>query len=198
MQETLLIEYADILERYMRKFGLETIDIAFLAIVNKKTIDAILNKTGGIELDSLEAISQIFGLRYFQLGNPGFKMPSFDSLPEKTKTRIVFREKEGTHKETTYDQRLLNEKITVVLTKYDKGDEFLSKHIATQLFETFKENVSTSEVGKRLVNSLNEYVFQTKKKYNGKESKGRKPYYFQLIKKIPAEVLAMAKKKVGE
>lgn len=197
MQKKLLKEYASILERYMKEFGLETLDIAFLASVNKKTIDAVLNRAGGIELDSLEAISQIFGLRYFQFGNPDFKLTSFDSLPEKTKTRIVFRKKEGTHKRTTYDQRLLNEKITIVLTKYDKGDEFLSVHIANQLFETFKEKVTTSEVGKRLVNSLNEYVFQTKKKYGGKESKGRKPYYFRLIKKIPAQVIAEAKEKVG-
>ncbi|WP_143070678.1 hypothetical protein [Flagellimonas taeanensis] len=182
----------------MKKFGLEPLDIAFLAKVNRKTIDAMLAKTGGIELDTLEAISQVLGLRYFQFGDPNFKMPPFDALPEKTKERIAFRKKEGPHNETTYDQRLLNEKITMILAGYDKGEEFLSKHVVTQLFETFKEKVSTSEVGRRLVSSLNAYVLQTKKKYKDNKSKGRKPYYFRLIKKIPAQVLAEAKEKVGE
>lgn len=198
MHKKLLEEYANILEKYMRRFGLEPLDIAFLAKVNKKTIDAVLARTGGIELDTLEAISQVLGLRYFQFGDPNFKMPSFNSLPEKTKARVAFRKKEGPHREKTYDQPLLNEKITVILAKYSKGDEFLTQHIVTQVFEEFKEKVSTSEIGKRLVNSLNEYVLQTKKTYENKGKKGRKPYYFRLIKNIPARVLAEAKEKVGK
>ena len=196
MYKKILDEYAKILERNMRSFSLETLDIAFLAKVNKKTIAAVLARTGGIELHTLEAISQVFGLHYYQFGDPNFIMPTYDDLPAKTKTRIAFRKKQGAHLETSYDQRLLNEKITVILAKYNKGDQFLTEHIVTQLFEDFKEEVSTSIVGKRLVNSLNEYVLQTKKTHDNKGKRGRKPYFFQLIKEIPVRILAEAKEKL--
>ncbi|WP_268225317.1 hypothetical protein [Sinomicrobium oceani] len=198
MNVNIIREYASILGNYMKKFGLESVDIAYLIKSTKKNIDSLLEESGSVELETLELISQIFGLRYFQFGDPNFKMPSFNSLPEKTKARIVFRKKEGPHQEKTYDQPLLNEKITTILAKYNKGDEFLTQHIVNKLFEDFKEEVSTSEVGKRLVNSLNQYVLQTKKTQNKKGKRGRKPYYFRLIKKIPAQVLAEAKEKVGE
>lgn len=195
---TVLEEFAKILRKYMKKFGLNPIDIAFLSKVNKKTIDAVLAGTGGIELDSVDEISLIFGLRYFEFGNPDFAMPSFDSLPEATKVRIAFRKKEGPHEDTTYNTVLLNEKIVVVLAEYKNGDEFLAEHIVAKLLETFKEKMSTSEVTTRLSNSLIKYVAQTDKKHESKMGKGRKPFYYRLIKKIPAKVLAEARKKVEE
>lgn len=197
MQNFVLKEYAGILEKYMKKFGLESIDIAFLAKSNKKTIDAVLARTGGIELVTQEAISQAFGLRHFQFGNPDFPISSFDSLPESTKERIAFRKKHGPHETTSYNQRLLNEKISMVLPDYKIGAEFLAEHIAAALQETFKEEFSTSEVGKRLTNSLTEYVIKTDKQEANKKGRGPKPYYFRLIKKIPAKVLKEAKEKIG-
>lgn len=194
---TVLEEFAKILRKYIKKFGLDPIDIAFLSKVNKKTIDAVLAGTGGIELNSVDEISLIFGLRYFEFGNPDFEMPSFDSLPEATKARIAFREKEGPHQDTTYNTVLLNEKIMVVLAEYKKGDEFLAEHIAKGLLETFKESFSTSEVGKRLTESMNEYVTQTTRKDESKRGKGRKPFYFQLNKRVPAKVLKEVREKLG-
>lgn len=194
---TVLEEFAKILKKYMKKFSLDPIDIAFLSKVNKKTIDAVLAGTGGIELDSVDEISLIFGLRYFELGNPAFAMPSSDSLPDATKARIALRKKEGPHEETSYDRRRLNEKIIIVLAEYNKDDEFLAEHIVTKLFETFKEKVRTSEVTTRLSNSLNEYAIQTKRKDESKKGKGRRPYYFRMIKKIPTRFLSEKKDRIN-
>lgn len=198
MYENPLNEYALILESNMKKFGLESLDIAFLSGVNKKTIDAVLNRTGGIELKSLESISCIFGLRYFQFGNPDFDISQFDSLPEETKVRIAFRKADGQHINTDYDHPLLNEKIKIILTNYNIGDEFLSEDIVREMLKVFKEKVSTSKVTKRLVNSLSEYALQTKKTYKVKGKKGRKPMYYKLIKEIPYQILMDAKEKVGK
>ncbi len=195
-QNKLLSEYAQILEIYLNKFGLSTIDIAYLAKVNKKTIDSVLAGSGGIELYTLEAISQVFGQRYFELGDPSFKIPPFNSLPERTKVRIAFRKQEGLYHEKSYDKRFLNEKIIIILAKYNKGDEFLSKHIVNKLMKGFQEKVNTSEVSKRLVNSLNEYISQTKKTYTIKGKRGRKPYYYRIIKDISQKDLALAKEKL--
>jgi len=192
------IEFAKILEKYMEIFGLEPIDIAFLSKVNRKTIDAVSAGTGGIELDSVDEISRIFGLQYFEFGNPNHPMPSFDSLPEPTKARIAFRKKEGPHEDTTYNTVFLNEKIIVVLAERKKGDEFLAKHIVVKLLETFKEKVSTSEVGTRLGNSLTDYVVKTDRQDTSKKGRGPKPYYYRLVKRISAAVLKEAEEKVGK
>ena len=195
-ENNLISEYAQILDIYLNKFGLSTLDIAYLAKVNKKTIDTVLAKSGGIELYTLEAISQVFGLRYFEFGDPSFKIPTFNSLPEHTKIRIAFRKQEGLYHEKSYEKRFLNEKIIVILAKYSKGDEFLSEHIVNQLIEDFKEKENASEVSKRLVNSLNEYILQTKKAYTRKGKRGRKPFYYKIIKGISKKDLALAKEKI--
>jgi len=190
-------EFAKILKQYMKKFGLDPIDIAFLSKVNKKTIEAVLAETGGIELDSVDEISLIFGLRYYEFGNPDFEIPSLDSLPEHTKARIAFRKKEGPHEETTYDQRLLNEKIIVVLSEYNKDEEFLAEDISAALNVKFQETVSTSEVTSRLSNYLNAYVVQTDKKDTSKTGKGRKPFYYRVINEVPESVFMENKIKIS-
>lgn len=192
-----LQELIEVLIKYMGEFGLEPVDIAYLSRVNRKTIDALLAETGGIELESVDEISLIFGLRYFQFGNPNHPMPSFDSLPEATKARITFREKAGPHEVTTYNTVLLNEKITVVLAEYKKGDEFLAEHIVNDLANSFKENFSTSEVGKRLKESIGDYVTKTTKQDTERSNRGPKPFYFKLVKKVPPKFLKEAKEKIA-
>lgn len=193
-----LQELIEILIKYMEIFGLESIDIAYLSKVNRKTIDALLAGTGGIELESVDEISLIFGLRYFQLGNPSFAIPSFDSLPQATKSRIAFRKKVGPHHETNYSTVLLNEKIIIILAEYKKGDEFLAENIVKGLARSFEENFSTSEVGKRLTESMNEYVAKTTKQYTERKERGPKPFYFKLVAKVPAKVSKEAKQKVAK
>ncbi|MFB2117854.1 hypothetical protein [Parapedobacter sp. 2B3] len=193
-----LQELIEILLKYTEKFGLEPIDVAYLSKVNRKTIDALLAGTGGIELESVDEISLIFGLRYYQLGNPDFEMPFFDSLPETTKDRIAFRKKEGPHEDTTYNAVLLNEKITVVLNNYKKDDEFLAEHIVKSLSETFKENFSTSEVGKRLTESMDDYIIKTTRQDRDRKGRGPKPFYFKLVRRVPPKVLKEAKDKIAE
>lgn len=193
-----LKELIEILLKYMEKFGLEPIDVAYLSKVNKKTIETLLAGTGGIELESVDDISLIFGLRYFQFGNPDFEMPSFDSLPEATKARIALRKKEGPHEKTTYSTVLLNEKIVVVLAEYKKGDEFLAEHIVRDLAKSFEENFSTSEVGKRLSESLTDYITKTNRQDKDRTRRGPKPFYFELNKKVPVKAVKEAKEKIAE
>src|SRR5690606_28150590 len=195
MQIQIREEYRSILESDMDNFGMESVDISFLSGVNRKTIDAILEVTGGIELDSLEAISRVFGLRYFEFGNPEYEAPSLVTLPEKTKNRISLRKKVGPSKPIHYEIRLLREKIIILLAKFNLGEEFLSTDIRNQFTEEFDEQVKTSEVSLRLNKYLSEFTLniskENKNKVKGKV--GRKANRYRLIKEIPIELLLTAK-----
>src|SRR5690606_3309484 len=186
------------LKRYLQVFKLEPIDIAFLINTKKEVIEGLLSGKKGVVLKTLELISQVFGLRYFEFGNPNHPMPSSDSLPETTKDRIAFREKEGPHEDTTYNAVLLNEKITVVLNNYKKGDEFLAEHIVKGLSKMFKESYSTSEVGKRLTESMDDYIIKTTRQDTDRKGRGPKPFYFKLVRRVPPKVLKEAKGKIAE
>src|SRR6218665_1727593 len=104
-------EYGEILEKYLTNFGLEPIDVAFLIKTKKDVINGLLTGKKGVVLKTLEKISQLFNQRYYEFGNPNFPMPKFESLPEKTRSRILYRSQLGPHDTGTYTSSHLNEKI---------------------------------------------------------------------------------------
>ena len=181
-------EFARTLQKYMQKFGLESVDIAHFINSTTNHIDSLLDGTGTVELDTADKIARVFGLRYYEFAHPKQKTPAEDSLPELTKKRIIFRKKTGPHQRTNYQTRALNEKIIVILAGYEKDDEFLSTDILKALRAKFEEAFTTSEVTKRLTSHMTDYVEQTDRKDNSKSGRGRKPYYFKLIKPIPEKL----------
>jgi hypothetical protein len=184
MKEVVVIaEFAEILRRYMKKFSLEAIDIAYLAKSIKKTISSVLDNTGSIQLETAEAIAQSFGLRYFEFGNPDHPIPSFDSLPEKTKQRIAYRKAEGTPKETTYTQSDINHQINEAITIYKVGDEFLAEDIAISILEEYGETYSVSQIIDRFKKSFKEKIERTERKDTTREGRGPKPVFYKLVKK---------------
>jgi len=190
-------EYAKILKKYLQNFGLETIDIAYLIGTKADVLDGIIEGKRGAVLKTLEKISNVFGLRYYEFGNPQHPLPALESLPEVTRARIAYRKKEGPHEKSSYDQRLLNEKIITLLSEYKKGDEFLAEDISAALKVKFRETVSTSEVTSRLSNYLNAFVVQTDKKDTSKTGKGRKPFYYRVINEVPESVFMENKIKIS-
>ncbi|SOD15132.1 hypothetical protein [Pedobacter xixiisoli] len=184
MKEGLVVEeFAKILGRYMKKFSLEAIDIAYLANSVKKTISSVLDDTGSLKLETVEAVAKSFGLRYFEFGNPNYPMPSFESLPEKTKQRIAYRKKEGPAIETTYTTSEINDQIKKVLASYQIGDEFLANDISIRIYEKYGVKYTVTEIVNRFRNSLQEYIENTKRKVLERQGRGPKPVFYRLIKK---------------
>jgi len=195
---TIIKEYAKILRKYMQAFSLEPIDIAYLAKSTKKTIVSILEHSGSLELETQEAISQIFNLHYYEFGNPDHPIQAFESLPQKTKDRIAYRKKEGPHKQETYNSLDLNEKITIALSFFKEGDEFLIEELVDMINERCGDTTDTSLIGDRLSKTFKAYILKTNKKGKSKSGRGRRPYYFRLIKVLPKEVVNQAKETVGD
>ena len=189
-------EYANILKKYLNNFGLELIDISYLSGVNEKTLNALLKGRGGIELGSLDAISSIFNMKYFELGDPETKIPIYENLPEKTKVRISYRKNKGSHKKTSNKKLELTEKIIVILSRYSIDKEFLSKDIVGKVFEYYDNQISTGQVNSRLKGSrLKDYIHQTNNIYKG--GPGPNSTYYRLSKNIPNQIIIEAEQKVG-
>jgi len=186
-------EYAKTLKRYMKKFHLSSVDIVYLAkSTNKNNITALLEKRGGVTLETSDNIAQIFGFRYYEFGIPNHPLPSYNSLPEKTKERILFRKKAGPPAAISYTQLNLNEKIIVILSTLEVHDTFLASSIAARVNQEFAENIGISQIIDRFKKAFVPYVARTNNKDMRKIGAGAKPFYYKLIQKIPKEVLAEA------
>ncbi|WP_316824723.1 hypothetical protein [Pedobacter miscanthi] len=185
-----ITEYADILRKYMKKFSLEAIDIAYLANSIKKTISSILDHNGSLMLETAEAIANSFGLHYYQFGNPKYPIPPLESLPAKTQHRIAFRKKEGLPKEKTYSRNAVNERIKSILATYKIGSEFLAEEIANKILSKYGETYPVSEIVDRFKKTFKSSIEKTGKKDTAREGRGPKPIYYILVKKEPVETLA--------
>ncbi|HMR19349.1 MAG TPA: hypothetical protein PKA53_08630, partial [Sphingobacterium sp.] len=190
--------YAAILKEYLKKFCLEPIDVAFLIATKRDVIDGLLTGKRGVVLKTLDKISQLFGLTYYEFGNPNHPIPAFDSLPERTRKRIAYREQVGPHKEETYNSLDLNEKITIALSLFKENDKFLIEELVDIINDKSGDKTHTSLIGDRLSKSFVTYVAKTDIKGKSKSGRGRRPYYFKLIKKLPKEMVAIAKEIVGD
>lgn len=177
-------EYSKILKKYLKTFKLESIDIAYLVQTKKDVIDGVLKNEKSVVLYTLEQIAQIFGLRYFELGNPNHPVPSLDSLPEKTKQRMAYRKKEGPAKETTYTSSEINNRISEVLSTLESGDEFLAEKIVSSIRKKYGETYSVSEILNRFNNSFKGYIKKTNRKDLTREGRGPKPVYYRLVKEV--------------
>src|SRR5690606_13315917 len=115
-------DFVKILLKYMNKFGLEAIDIAFLASTNRTNIENLISLKGNIELTRMEAIAQSFNLHHYQFSNPLQDIPEFESLPKKTQERIEYRKNKGPYVPEPKNSLTINDKITIVLSFYNKGE----------------------------------------------------------------------------
>ncbi|WP_442588246.1 hypothetical protein ACSBL2_19590 [Pedobacter sp. AW31-3R] len=89
------LEFGLQVKKYLEHFGLTEGDLSRLINSNTNKIQDILSGKTGIVLNSAEKISNVFGLRYFELGNPLFSIPLIEYLPEETQKFIEKRKVRG-------------------------------------------------------------------------------------------------------
>lgn len=198
-QYNALSEFVKVLIKYMEKFGLEAIDIAFLSFTNRTNIENLINLKGSLELPRMEAIAQSFGMHHYEFSNPNHEIPDYELLPERTRQRIGFRKKNGPYVPETRKSLTINEKITIALSFVSKGDEFLTEQIVEKINIVDADITSTtSSVGDRLSKSFLNYVENTNKPYTEKKGKGAKPFFYKLLSEIKKDELDAAIEIVGE
>lgn len=194
-----LNEFVKILLKYMKKFGLETVDIAFLSSTNRTNIDNLVNLKGSLELPRMEAIAQSFNLHHYQFSNPTQAIPTYSSLPERTQKRIEYRKKKGPYVPEPKNSLTINDKITIVLSFYNKNDEFLTENIVEKINTVDADSTSdTTIIGDRLAKSFSKYVKKTDKPFNEKSGRGPKPFFYEILSAIDTDDLKNAINVLGD
>src|SRR5690606_25096765 len=117
-----------------------------------------------------------------------------NKLPNKTRKAIILREKPL----RIYKERLIIEHLTLLLGELSTGNEFLIKHLRTNINKEYSILYEDEEISGTISKNFSEYVIKTDDQYMTKQGVGAKPFYYKLIKRIPARVIAEAKEKVGE
>ncbi len=178
-------EYSQILKAYLTKFSLEPVDIAFFIKTNKEVIEGLLTTERGAVLKTLEAIAQVFGLRYFQFGDPKFPIPKVSQLPEKTKERIKYRKEFGPSIATTYNSYDLNDKILIILSEYNINDEFLPSEIGEKVNHKFELDLPNfKQITDRFKKGFDGILEKTGKTKPTAGRRGRPEEYYRLIKEV--------------
>ncbi|WP_164112363.1 MULTISPECIES: hypothetical protein [Sphingobacterium] len=185
-----LAEFVHILLKYMEKFGLEAIDIAFLAFTNRINIENLITLKGSLELERMQAIAQAFNMQHYQFSNPKQKMPEFETLPERTKRRITFRKEKGTYTPESKNSTTVNDKIAVALSFLKVDEKFLTEKIANQINMVDSDTVfTTTLVGDRLAKSFSKFVEKTEEKNEENKKVGAKPFFYKVTRGIPGKEL---------
>jgi len=181
MPKDIIEEYVKILNAYMSKFGLYSIDITRLLNSTKDILTELGNAKNGPTLRKLEAISNLFGLKHYQFDDPNFPLPDYDSLPERTKEKIKWRKEIGPPDKTEYNKIDLKQITFDELTKFADVEKFLPSDLFNGLSEELREKLgSASRITGLFSDELKSNVQKTGKTTD-KKGKGRKEEYYKVI-----------------
>lgn len=194
MRYNIKIEFGKQTKKFRLHFGLGQKELAKLSNMSPSEYSDLENGVTNYNVEKLQNISSVYGLLYYQMGNPKCRFPAFNKLPDKTKKAINARKEPL----KIYKERLIIEHLTLLFGELSKGNEFLIKEIGAKINERYDIQYEDEEISGTINKNFSEYVVKTQKKYTAKKGPGAKPSYYKLIKKIPARVLVEAKEKVGK
>jgi len=141
------VEFGNQLKSYLKHFGLIEADVARLIRSNTDAIDEILVGEKGIVLKTAEKIAWIvFGIRYFELGNPKFPIPKKKDLPLETQEAIVERKKKGVPEINRNTDLNLPLHVNNVLKSGRLKREFTSSDVLGLLPDNIKEQIPSIRV----------------------------------------------------
>lgn len=168
-------QFGEQLKKYLTRFKLYPEDIAYALKTNAESIVKIINGEQSIYLETTEKIANIFGVKFYEMGNPTFPFPAKKNLPGTTKSMIAKREVDGEPKK--YSDHGLIEALDAVLSGSYLEEPRTSKQILTQLPEEVRDAINNE--ARRITDLLNREprCFLVKKfKINGSRE-----YWYQLI-----------------
>ena len=170
------LEFGLQVKKYLKHFGLTEGDLSRLIKSNTNKVQDILLGKKGIVLNSAERISNVFGLRYFEFGNPLFSLPLIKDLPEETQEFIENRKKRGVpviNRNYNNDiagnlDRIINEtdvlhhKVTAEEIRLNFPEEIRDTIKATRITDLLKKS-GRDEIVVKVDKRGKEFLFQLKK-----------------------------------
>jgi Predicted transcriptional regulators len=83
------------MKRYRKHYRLSQEDVADLIGIKQNAYSAMETGRVDVDLDKAEAISKVYGIRFFQMADPKQKIPKIEDLPARTRKRVLERKAEG-------------------------------------------------------------------------------------------------------
>lgn len=158
-------EFANRIEKALSLYGLEEADLGKLIGTNATDIKNILNLKRTLGLKRANKISGVFGMRYFQFGNPGIKFLPKEQLPIRTIDAINERLEKGPSTVEINTDLELPFHTMEVLKKIDVTGEFTPNAIHEELPEEIRSQVGANRITVLFkTGSLKKYVEYANKK----------------------------------
>ncbi|RQP09084.1 MAG: hypothetical protein EAS52_24275 [Parapedobacter sp.] len=174
-------ELVEVLEYYMGFYGLYNIDIKNLLKSSTDIVNDIKHAKNGPTVKKLDTIAGIFGLPYYQFGDPNFELPEKKDLPPATKERIDWRKEVGPPESKKYNKLDLNKAVLNALNAFADKEEFLPSDVFDTLSKDLKDKLgSATRVTGLFSDELKKNVVKTGNKVE-KDGAGRKEEYYKVI-----------------
>ncbi|PWG78095.1 helix-turn-helix domain-containing protein [Pararcticibacter amylolyticus] len=172
-QKTTEAEFASQIQKYLDHFGLKQGDLGKLIGTGATDIRDILSFKRSVGLSRADRIAKVFGLRYYELGNPGHSFPTFNDLPARTRNSIEKREQaEEPEIERNVGLRLPDH-VQQVLLSGRLPEEFTSSDILQLLPENIKTQIQSIRITHLLNNGKLRNSVENTKKVRKAPGKGR-------------------------
>ncbi|GEM_PF-2371248 len=182
------LEFGKQAKKFRLHFGLSQIEAADLSEMSPSEYSDLENGTTNYNVEKLQCVSSIYGLFYYQMGNPTYKFPAFSKLPEVTKAKINSREKPL----TIYNERFIIEHLTIIFGNMSEKSEFLIKDINSKIVEQFGVSYDNEEISGTIGKNFAGFIVKTDKKQIDKKGPGAKPFYFTVLKSLSNDIVQEA------
>lgn len=134
------------LEKYINHFNLSEVDIANLIGVNSVNVHEIIKGTRDASLKTINKISGLFGLSYYEFGDPKFPLPKVNDLPQDTQIAIEQRKKKGNPEIIRNNDLNLGIHVRKVLESKKLLLEFASSDILQLLPDEVKNQITSRRI----------------------------------------------------
>lgn len=175
-QRNIATEFVYQIQKYLAHFGMLEADLGALIGTGSSDINAIMNLQKSLGLIRLDRIASVFGLTYYEFGNPSHPFPSFDNLPSETKIMIEKRrvlgipnrnyenDIAGNLDKIIHESTLLHNPVTAEEIRLHFPDDIKDTIKATRITDLLKKSgrdeivVKVDKRGKEFLFQLKEFV----------------------------------------
>lgn len=163
-------KFRKLIKRYRKHFKLSQGDVAEFMNIKQNTYSAMETGRADIDLDKADTIARVYGLRHFQMLDPKQKTPKIESLPPRTKKRVLERKAEG--KKLRNDELELPKQVMEVFKSGKLAEKFTSSDIWGLLPNNIKSQIKST----RITDLFSKGELKDKIEYTGKK-RGREKVY---------------------
>lgn len=182
------IEFGKQAKKFRIHFGLGQKEIADLSNMSLSEYSDLENGKSNYNVEKIQNVSSIYGILYYEMGNPSCKFPAFSKLPKETQSVITNREEPL----KIYNDRLIVEHLTDIFSIMPEDTKFLIKSLNTLVEEKFGVSYENEEISGTINKKFKDFIIKTNIQDITKKGAGAKPYYYQIIKLIPIEMVNKA------